>query len=250
LRVETDFQDVRWIPSKGHLKDNKNLSFLYEKLGWTAIDGWIDSTPSVVIPEHKRLLDTNEGTFSATRGFPFDKLAAKLEKSLTQTKPEGIAADARLSLAIDLYASSRHEETQRGRLVTLVTALEALVDPNRLGGAPATVLKKLVDEAKRLQSETEADEKEEVARLLDRLQGLKRESIKQSLRRLAAKEAETLGQNPTDFADLLATAYDVRSQLLHTGKANHAAVSASGAWLAEWVPRILGAVADRVAKPG
>ena len=126
IRSDRDMQMVRLLDSPVDVRGNPNWGEICEQKGWTQLDGYVDPFPAVVIPEHLRIMEIGVGPLSVTIGTPVPMFLEHLAGVLALPKPESITADERLSLAIDLYASSLWETSRRARVVSLATALEAL----------------------------------------------------------------------------------------------------------------------------
>lgn len=69
---------------------------------------------------------------------------------------EGLAGDAKLALALDLYCMSHFEATPAARFVTLFTALEA-VAPSKKGGSHTKRITTYVRDTLRAEGDPEAD---------------------------------------------------------------------------------------------
>lgn len=237
LRVETSLQDIRLFDPPKEVTTGHKLGDWLDQAGWTHLDGAVDPFPAAIIPEHKRLLLIAGDKAHAVVGVSAGNFKAGLETGFALPTPEAIPKDARLSLGIDLYAASRHETTSRGRLVTMVTAVESLVVPGRV---PAKVVQAIDNLLAVLGAGAIKDELgTEWSRLASRVGNLKTESIKNSLRSHVANIADAIGGSPDELADGMSQSYDVRSLLLHEGSATDAEIGIALTWLNEWVPRIL-----------
>lgn len=268
MEVESTIQDLLvFDPPKEITEDSLVPSSVRER-GWTHIDAAIDASPAVIIPEHKRIMLFAAGRAHAVRGVGGQRLAASVQSALELAAPEAIMTDSRLSLAIDLYAASRHETTSRGRIVTLVTSLEALVAPDRVSDDVEAAIDHLMDLLRRGSSvsspwqsfigsvcaalgrpsnpipELSAEERNS---LRSRIGNLKRESIGRKLARFMASEAGDLGVDPGPLKKGMSHSYGVRSNLVHEGEDSPTEIERARSWLEEWVPKLLMSVARRTA---
>lgn len=117
--------------------------------------------------------------------------------------------DEKLLLALEIFCAARLESSQRAIFLALVSALEPLACEVSLGeevnsfvNACITGLKASNDIAPDLRASLEG-----------RLYQLRRESIRQALKRLAK---ETLPNQP-DAVEAIDEAYSLRSQIIHSG---------------------------------
>jgi len=93
------------------VRNNPNFPDLFEKVGWTHLDGSVDPSPVVVIPEHLRIMEYGAGSVSLKVGMPTTSFLEHLAEGLSLPQAEQIASDERLSLSIDLYAASLGNES-------------------------------------------------------------------------------------------------------------------------------------------
>lgn len=121
-------------------------------------------------------------------------------------------ADRRLLLSMELYTASALESNDRAQFVMAVSALEPLAAQADLGEDAAKSIDKLADI---LAAETHLAP-ELRASLRQRLLHLKRESVRQALRRVC----KDLLPGEHDAWKRLDAAYSLRSELLHEGRPN------------------------------
>jgi hypothetical protein len=137
--------------------------------------------------------------------------------SAVQSEP---AMSAKVQLALELCSLSRFEATPRARFLTLVMALEALVEQKNRPTVVRRFLKLIIGllaGAKMHDSEKDS--------LRGGLERLKRESIGKSARKLGRKHldnSEYMGMKPDRFITYI---YGLRSELLHEGQITSAGVS-------------------------
>lgn len=148
------------------------------------------------------------GSTGSAEGFSYYPEEVFLDElSMAYQQPP---ADRRLLLSMELYAASALESNDRARFVMAVSALEPLAAQADLGEDAARSIEKLADI---LDAETHlsADLRRS---LRQRLLHLKRESIRQALRRVCSK----LLPGEHSAWKKLDAAYALRSELLHQGR--------------------------------
>jgi hypothetical protein len=210
----------------------------------------VDPSAAVVIPEHLRLVGIKAGAARVTRTLAGDTFLDAVEDGLRLAAPEQIAGDERLALAIDLFAAS-FSEGPKARLITLVTALESLLEPSSVRDEVQRWIDGLLSVLDRDQGDLTGDPalKAEHDRLRSRLAGLKRESISRGLNELVVAEADSLEESEEALVRRVAGAYGTRSKLVHEGHADTVDIQVYVSWLAEMVPRILEARIERLHGP-
>lgn len=251
IRSTCDMQKVQLQEPPVDVRGNPNFGDICERNGWTHLDGYIDPSPAVVIPEHLRIMEFGVGSASVTISMPVRSFLEHLAEGLALPRPEMIAADERLSLAIDLYAASLWETSRRARVVSLATSLEALIEPERVGEAASDQIDQLLevfDSARNRSAEDEA-QRRELDRMRSRLASLKEESISESLRKLVAAHADVIGMTSEEARRNMGSAYGVRSRLVHDGSAPEGEVVDAAAWLNKVVPAILESLANEASNP-
>lgn len=116
-------------------------------------------------------------------------------------------------LANEIYASSFFDVSARSRFITLVTAVEALLErPKRSG-----VVEELVEEFKTKTQLSNTDEQTKKS-IIGSLEDIKRESITQAGRTLAGRLIPNELFDGQSSADFFTRCYKVRGQILHRGK--------------------------------
>jgi hypothetical protein len=117
-------------------------------------------------------------------------------------------------LASEIYASSFFDISSRSRFITLVTAVEALLErPKRPG-----VVEELVKEFKAKTQLSNVNEQTKKS-IIDSLGDLKRESITKAGRTLAGRLIPNELFDGQSSANFFTRCYKLRSQILHRGKA-------------------------------
>jgi hypothetical protein len=141
------------------------------------------------------------------------KAAAAFVEEVAAAVATPVFLSAKQELAGEILSASYFDTSDRSRFVTLITAVEALLDPQPRPAAAQHMVARMIQ----IVEEGELDEGHRAA-MLGSLQRLKRESIGQAGRALAerllgGKVYE--GQTPAQFFSLC---YGLRSSILHSGK--------------------------------
>lgn len=249
VRSTRDMQKVQLQEPPIDVRGNPNFGDMCDRNGWTHLDGYVDPSPAVVIPEHLRIMEFGTGSASFTISIPVPSFLEHLAEGLALPQPEGIAADERLSLAIDLYAASLWETSRRARVVSLATSLEALIEPERVSEAALDHIEQLLEVFDSVRDRSTEDEEQsgELDRMRSRLAGLKQESISENLRKLATAHANVIGVTPEEARRNIVSAYSVRSKLVHDGYAPEDEIVNAAAWLSKAIPAILESLAMKKA---
>jgi hypothetical protein len=145
LKTASGIQEVHLNEPPFDVRGNPNFGSMFEQKGWTHLDGYVDPSPAVVIPEHLRIMEFGAGSVSAMLSMPTPSFLEHLTKGLALPRAERIAADERLSLSIDLYAASFWETSQRALVISLATSLEALIEPERVEEAASEQIDRLLN---------------------------------------------------------------------------------------------------------
>lgn len=120
--------------------------------------------------------------------------------------------DRRLLLSMELFVAAALESNDRARFVMAVSALEPLAAQQSLGNAVGSIVDDLAETLLAATSISEDTKQSLKGRLLQ----LKRESVRQALRRLCADWLP----NDNDAWRGLDRAYALRSEMLHEGRPN------------------------------
>lgn len=250
VKFARGMQRVKLHESPVDVRGNPNFGLMFEEKGWSHLDGYVNHSPAVVIPEHLRIMEFGTGAAQLTVGMPVPLLLQNLAEDLALPKPEGIASDERLSLAIDLYSASLWEESQSAQVVSLATCLEALLTRNRVTETAMIKIGRLMEvfDAERNVSSENDEHRNEFDRLRARLDGLREESVSENLRNLAARYADVIGETAVDARRNIVSAYATRSQLVHNGRSSPAKIEEALSWLGKAVPAILEAMTIEVSK--
>lgn len=119
-----------------------------------------------------------------------------------------------LSIACDLVSLMARESSDRGRLLTLVAAMEVLAEQPERTGSVLALVDGFINEAKKAHDESLVQhEKEELNSLLSSLSYLRNISISASVRELAAR----VRPGDPNVGALVTRSYKCRSELVHDG---------------------------------
>lgn len=129
---------------------------------------------------------------------------------VNQFVQSGSDVDASLQLALELFVAAPLEGSLRSRFVAMVSALEPLIHPAQYSD---TAILSIIDEAMQRIGSTQTLDGPARDSLVERLRGLKRESISAALKRMLRIHIADDQQAQA----ALARAYSVRSKLLHEG---------------------------------
>jgi len=121
-----------------------------------------------------------------------------------------VEPDPKLLLSMEIFAGARLEASDRARFLAVVSALEPLADEQPLGGSVNRFVASCLAELKRV-PDLATDIR---ASLEGRVLGLRTESIRQSVKRVVR---QALSDRP-DAAEAIDEAYELRSQIIHTGR--------------------------------
>jgi hypothetical protein len=153
----------------------------------------------------------------------FSASIGKNSKTFVETVATDFGRSADLTekqvVAAELYCSAFFDVSFRSRLITLVSSVEALLDPP-LRSPAALVLVDLLDE------QVKAADVDDSTRSSVRgsLQWLRRDSIGQTARQLAAKLLPGREYAGRTAAKFFSFCYDLRSQIVHDGRTHDPAV--------------------------
>ena len=241
MKSTRSMQKVQLQESPIDVRNNPTFGSIVKPKGWTHIDGYIDPTPAVVIPEHFRIMEIGGGSASLMIGMRVVSFLEQLAEGLRLPEPERIAKDEHLSLSIELYAASFWEMSQRTRIINLATVLEALIAPKKVIQEVSDRIDKLLEtfDSARDCSAENAEQHRALDRIRSRLANLKEESISENLRELVAAHTAIIGETIEEARRNVTNAYGVRSKLVHDGYASEEEIKDAADWLGKVVPAIL-----------
>jgi hypothetical protein len=170
---------------------------------------------------------------SGVVGKPPDRLES-LFRSALEVAPE---FSEREQLAIELFGAAFFEPSVRSRFVTLMIAVEALLEPKQRSTEAIKLVESFMEQVRASPALTRS----EIDSLCGTLKWLKNESINRTGQDLASERLaghQYLGMLPGDF---FRHCYEVRSNIVHTG-----AVRTQGADLGSLAPELESFVADLI----
>lgn len=138
---------------------------------------------------------------------PFDSFVSSIREVFSLEEP----IDLRLLVCMELFTSARLEATERTRFLGLVSSLEPIATQNNYEGPVDDLVKCCLAELDKVQQFSEPVH----TSLAGRIRDLRRESVNFAIRRLIN---ETLPED-NESLEVIRHAYNVRSQLLHEGRA-------------------------------
>ncbi len=141
------------------------------------------------------------------------KNASVFIKHLATSFQNPVTVDEKQILAAELYCSSFFDISYRSRLLTLVTAVEALLDPAIL----SPKVENLVSKMETMVAEEDLDESTKNA-MFNSLQWMKQYSIGQTSRALITQLLGNMDYDVLLASRFFAHCYELRSQILHSGK--------------------------------
>jgi hypothetical protein len=145
-----------------------------------------------------------------------EKYPPNLVSAFTREYSNKKHATEKQILACEIYASSFFDIGQRSRFITLVTAVEALLEPAK---RPDSV-QSLVDELAAKTQEADVDQATKTS-IGGSLQKLRYESIGQAGRALATSLLGDKLYGGKSASTFFRSCYDLRSAIVHTGTAGH-----------------------------
>jgi|WetSurMetagenome_2_1015567.scaffolds.fasta_scaffold36885_5 hypothetical protein len=123
-------------------------------------------------------------------------------------------------LALELYGASHYEKSDRARFLTLILCAEALLEPSARSDKERELIDSLVNFIK------DADiGNEERQSILGSLMWLYKQSISQSLRKMAEEHLGGKTYDKLPAAKFITVCYEARSTLVHTGGVNESQVN-------------------------
>jgi hypothetical protein len=232
------------------IADDSNLKGLSRAAGWTHVDGHFDSDKAGVLPEHKRLVRWETGRATLRIELSAANVCEVLKEGLQFNASERVIQDQKLRLAVEIFAAYRFELSKTAQFLTLITALEALLPDMAIPDAAEQALLRAKEAAAQMRDgyTSESAEWRSVDHLLQRIGGLKRQSIARTLQDYVERVLERHPKLASpEIPRNLKDAYNARSKLLHDGTADESDMSEHIAMLSEFVPKLLAALYVEVA---
>lgn len=251
IQYSKELGEVRIFEAPKPVPESEPMAHIGKVTGWTATDGYYDADRAIVRPEHKRLVRWENGQATITLGVSVDNFFASLQRAISFPNLEKIVSNDKLKLAIELYAVYRFELSNNAQLISLVTALEALLPDMEIGvhANNALIQAKEIVQVARESHQKNSSEWSEINRLLSRIGKLGTESIGTALRQFAKSATFRHPQLgcPDEISRQLRDAYSVRSMLLHEGRCDDATLNKQLSFLRDFVPRLLTALFEESA---
>jgi hypothetical protein len=139
------FDRVVYAPDPQAAADNLYRRFDLPKRG--SVDGIINDNAPAIFPSDKRILAVGVGNPTVMISTPFDDVLSLVAEGMSIRDDARVDLDPRLQTALDLYAAYWYEHTPNARLLTLVMALETLMDDLPRHATVRELLDKWRDEA-------------------------------------------------------------------------------------------------------
>ena len=225
--------------------------FLFENQG--QLDGSCDAHHAVIFLERHRVMTSYVPKAWAGQIFNGEWLLGVLAPELGLRFPERVVDNRRLRLACEQYASALHQTWPALRIISLVTALEAVCERANRPQA-------LLDRIKRFGEECDAEAlghpagpiKDGFKQMHGSLVDLRRESIGAALCKLVVQylRHDSDGSDPVAIGREFSSIYGLRSKLLHEGISGEEPIRSAIIRLEDIVPRVLTNMAREVAAGG
>lgn len=177
----------------------------------------------------------------AVAGKNAENFVNTFRKEFESAKP----LDERHVLAAELYFSSWFDVSPRSRFITLMTAVEALLEPAPRDSATNALVSKLVETTKKGGVPPQVKDS-----IRGALSWLNYESISQAGRRTADALLPTENFSGLTAGAFFRRAYDIRSQIVHRGFANPVLIMDLGNTMEEFASKILRASVNHPGVPG
>ncbi len=123
--------------------------------------------------------------------------------------------NSKTKLSMELLTASFFETSPRSRFLTLVLAAESVLDPNNRSESASS----LVDHLRGITKCADIPDDERLS-ILGSLNWLKKDSISQSLRKMAAEHLPDHKYDGLPSESFIKKCYEARSYLVHTGEAD------------------------------
>ncbi len=184
------------------------------------IDGLVNASLPSFYPSEKNIRFCSVGSPSVVVGTPVKDVFAFIKDGIDIRGNTPSADDTKLQLALDLFSAYWYEYSNKAKLLTLILALESLMDPPLRHEVVVQLLEKWKREVEDRKNEFPPDSDESYA-----LESLEREllfkkegSLRRQVRSLVLKSLEFLGHDkPQEMAEKAVWVYDRRSELVHKG---------------------------------
>lgn len=218
IGLKFDLTPQRMFYSEDPIKAGKNVFGPDSK---RRVDTIVDASAPAVYLDGKATARVEAGKVSVLLSTGGDVIFEKVKAGVSIPNPIAAITDQRLRLAVDLYCLSHFQVSEFARFLALCTALEAVAPQ---GTSTQTVLNKIdgwieqaVEEGRT--AAAGSAEKEEFEALASRIGYLKSQSHRARIRRYVQTMLERAHDpDAPAFARRAAQLYDLRGNLVHTGR--------------------------------
>jgi len=251
LRFTIEPTSIHFYDPPLEISDKSRNTNLMPEIEWTHIDGDYYGNDTVIVPEHKRLILNKMGGINVIAGTGVSVLASMISEAMIYPYPERVFDEPKLRLAYEIYSSAFFESSDNARFLTLVMVLEALCPDSDAPNYIVEMVEKLMIQLKELGSKSlKGSHDHDLEILVGRLGSLKKRSITQGIRSLVVEKLKFDQEviDPAAVGREVVETYDLRSELVHTGRADANSVKRAITKLEYVVPRILKVMFSEIAK--
>ncbi len=243
VKFPQELKEVKFYKNPILVSEKSSLYELAKKAGWDTLDGDYNADTLTILPEHKRLSRWENGKATIMLDLNPELFIEGLNECVSFPSIENIINNKKLCIAIELYSAYSFEVTTTGKFVKLVTVLESLLPETIIPEEDLSLLnqaKNFMKSERKLIKER-GKSTESVDLLINRVRELSKQSIGYSIEMYVSslfREFPELG-NPSDIIPRLKVAYNVRSRLLHDGKADETELNKNISFMSDLMPKIL-----------
>ncbi len=198
----------------------RNLEKSFKLTCKTPVDGLVDADKPSAYPSDKNIYSIGVGKPSVILGASLKNIMSLLEEGISIRRGKPSINDTRLQTALELYSAYWYENTDNARLLTLVLALESLLDDTPRNEIVTQLLDKWKIEIDELLNRhaTDSKEYEALKSLEGELLSKKTASISERISSLVHNSLQFLSHNEAiEFAQKAKWIYKQRSKLAHQG---------------------------------
>jgi hypothetical protein len=185
------------------------------------VDGLVNDNAPAIYPSEKRIRTVGVGNPSVTISTPFDTFLSLMVEGMSIRDDAHVHLDPKLQTALDLYSAFWSENTPNARFLTLVLALETLMDEPPRHAVVIELLEKWKPDVTSAKAKyapntdeflaLESLERELIFKKTDSLRRQVRTLVDESLRNSFGPE------QAKELASKAVKVYDLRSKLVHEG---------------------------------
>jgi hypothetical protein len=199
----------------------ENLHKNFGLLNRGPVDGLLNDNAPAIYPSEKRIRTVGVGNPTVTISTPFDTFLSLMVEGMSIRDDAHVDLDPKLQTALDLYSAYWYEHTSKARLLTLVMALETLMDDLPRHPVVIELLGKWEPDVTSAKARYAPKSEEYLA-----LESLERElifkktdSLRRQVRTLVYKTLKSsIGEDSAqELARKAVDVYDKRSVLVHEG---------------------------------